>query len=168
MNTSDTDLLAIQAKVEETIEKCLSSDIGDIFLVIDLIKSMESRLKELRSQVTELAINRLKIAGATKPGKAIIIGGMMRWAGASKETKSINLQATAEGMMKATGGDWQRFTDCLSTSAFKPGECRKAIAASIVKDVFFDKLFVTTEKWKLDEKDAPVAALQEINLAFLK
>lgn len=167
MNTSDTDLLAIQAKVEETIEKCLSSDIGDIFLVIDLIKSMESRLKELRSQVTELAINRLKIAGATKPGKAIIIGGMMRWAGASKETKSINLQATAEGMMKATGGDWQRFTDCLSTSAFKPGECRKACKES-GSDTLFDTLFSTTEKWKLDERDAPVAALQEINLAFLK
>ena len=168
MNTSDTDLLAIQAKVEETIEKSHSAEIGDIFLTIDLIKSMEARLKELRSQVSEVAITRLTIAGATKPGNAIIIGGMMRWAGASKEVKSRNLRDTTEGMMKAVGGDWQRFTDCLSTNAFKPGECRKAIAESFPGDFLFDKLFVTTEKWKLDERDFPVAALQEINTAFLK
>ena len=167
MNTSDTDLLAIQAKVEETIEKCQSEEIGDIFLTIDLIKSMEARLKELRSQVSELAIHRLIIAGATKPGKAIKIGEMMRWAGASKEVKSINLQATAEGMMRAVGGDWELFTDCLSTSAFKPGECRK-LCAQYGDETLFDRLFVTNEKWKLDEKDAPVAALQEINTAFLK
>ena len=167
MNTSDTDLLAIQAKVEETIENAHFVNVGDIFLTIDLIKSMEARLKELRSQVSEKAIERLKFAGATAPGKAIVIGGMMRWAGASKEVKSINLQATAEGMMKAVGGDWERFTDCLSTSAFKPGECRKAIAETGDKTLF-DTLFVTTEKWKLDEKDAPVAAVQEINLAFWK
>lgn len=167
MNTSDTDLLAIQAKVEMTLECANELEIGNIFLTIDLIKSMEARLKELRSQVSEVAIEKLKAAGAITPGKAIVIGGMMRWAGASKEVKSINLQATAEGMMKAVIGDWERFTDCLSTSAFKPGECRKACKES-GSDTLFDTLFLTTEKWKLDERDAPVAALQEINLAFLK
>ena len=48
-----------------------------------------------------------------------------------------------------------------------PPECRKVLAEN--RDATsFDQLFVTTEKWKLDERDVPVAALQEINLSFLK
>jgi hypothetical protein len=133
---------------------------GEVINVQGLINEMITELQRLKKEVTWRAVELLVDQGPQK------IGEMSYWPGADKEYKSRDLVKTTNAVIEACGGDWQRFTDCLSSNAFKPGAVRDLLTEAGIPDQF-DVLFETVERWDVrDGKRAP--KLQSLNEAFIK
>lgn len=139
----------------------IDTDFGDIINTIGLISEAKARLTELQKLAEEIAVEQLRRDGRKT------IGTCSYWAGPTRTYKSKDLLATVEVVFQASGGDWSRFTDCLSTGAMKHGAVRKLLTDAGTPEKF-DEVFETVETWDLKDDGEKKPRLQKVDSKFLK
>lgn len=150
--TTQDDLKVITSKVSTVSDLAFDERIN----LIGLIGDMTCRLHELKQQAEDAAIEYIGTHGEQ------VIGVIRYYVGPNKTTKPIDLAKAAEGMLNMSGGDWQTFTDCLSSGAFKPGACRKLFELNRGD---FNAFFETVETNELREGKPK---LQKFDPRFVK
>jgi len=148
------------APVNAAVAMLDDADFAGVINVLGIIAECKRGLAELQKLAEAVAVERLEAIGPQ------VIGSIRYYAGVSKTTKPRDLREAVEAIMHASGGEWPRFVDCLSSNALKTGECRKLFAEAGSPELF-DVVFETVEKAELKEGKAP-KELQTINLAFVK
>lgn len=156
-----TDLaVRVQRVSELSSELTTATPINEVLNVIGLFGEAKAVLAEMQKAAEEIAVEILK-----RDGEATI-GTVRWWAGVSKTTKCKSLKAAAEMIFQASGGDWDKFVDCLSSDAIKHGAAKKLFIEAKMPEKY-EQAFETKEKGKL-ESDAPKKTLQKLDSKYLK
>lgn len=151
-------LAPIEAKVDVIDE---TTGFDDIANTLGLIADIKRLLEEKRDQVEAAAVAYIKAHGEQT------IGDVRYFVGFPKTVKPRDLRAAVEALMTATGGDFARFTDCLSAGALKHGECRKVFEAAGTPQRYAE-VFETKSEPKLEEGKPAAKRLQKVDQKFLK
>lgn len=78
-------------------------------------------------------------------------------------TKCVDVPGAVQAIFVATGGDFDRFCEHLSSGAIKHGASKQTLSPEE-----FDRLFVVTREPELSADEATPARLKKINLAFIR
>lgn len=152
----DTDLATLNASVSSLD----SADFPRIVEVLEKIAQAKRWLADLQREAEAVGVVSLQASGS------IELNGVRYYAGATKDYKPRDIKALAEAVMQASGGDWERFIQCLSSGAFKAGACRQLFEESH-DDGKFVEVFEVIEKWEMRE-GKPQAKLQKVPLGMLR
>lgn len=142
----------------------------DAIIVLEFGGASKARLLEAMNfvdalkEVTRSLSERLEAAAIAwiEQNGEIESGEIRYYVGPNKTTKCLDLKATVEAVLTATGGDTDAFVRTLSTSAFKHGACREVLPPED-----YAALFKTTETPDLKTGVAS-KRLQKVNERFLK
>lgn len=151
-----TDLATLNANVAQLNP----ADFPRIVEVLEKIAQAKRWLAELQREAEGKAVESLQASGGVE------LNGVRWYAGATKDYKPRDIKALAEAVMQASGGDWERFIQCLSSGAFKAGACRQLFEESHDGGKF-GEVFDVIEKWEMRE-GKPQAKLQKMPLALVK
>lgn len=98
----------------------------------------------------------------------IEFGTIRYYVGPEKKTKCRDQQATADAILTACGGDWERFASCLASGAFKHGAVRVLLDQAGTPEKFGD-LFEVVETQELKEgKAVTVKKLHKVDERFIR
>jgi hypothetical protein len=121
--------LQLKEKAEELTPL---SDPAEAANLLGLVAEAERRLDDIKSQIKVAMLQIL----TNQPNQSFTHGVIRYYIGTKKSTKPTALKAVAEAVLTATGGDLDGFTQCLSTNAFKPGQCREVLGQATWDTVF--------------------------------
>lgn len=150
------DLAKIESDVLTLADDAMPEQVLSLMNAVDVVKG---KLKAVAAMLEQKAIEYIEAHGP------IECGDMRYIVGTEKIVKCRNVRAAAEKLIDVTGGDWDKFAECLSSGAFKYGSVRTACADAGQPEIF-DVLFETTEKKALDSK--PLKRLQKIDTRFVR
>lgn len=121
----DTALTALREVLNGEIAKLgIDSNPNDILTLRARLGFFVAMAKELKARLDEEVL----LAWLIKHGE-LEVGEVRLYAGIEKTTKLAAPMAVAvEKLMEATGGDMARLCELFSTSAIKPGACKKVLS----------------------------------------
>jgi hypothetical protein len=128
----------------------------EVLDVLQRISVAKQAIKELEAMAEESAIQWIDQNGD------IVVGDVRYYVGKTKTTKCVDVRATMDAALTATGGDVDAMTELLSSGAWKHGACRKVLSPDD-----YERLFITTEKPDL-KTDEPKRSLQRVDQRFVK
>jgi len=155
--------LSLRERLEEITPLSPPEDCHNL---LGLITDAKRILKELE----DAARARMQEIVEATPSKSVTLGHIRYYIGTEKIVKPTTLSAVGVQIFIAAGGSWEDFVQCLSMSAFKPGECRKTLRrfhGEEAGDKIFDAVFSTTEKTEVREgKPVKSVGLQRYDTRF--
>ena len=127
----------------------------EAFLLRTKLEAAQRRIKDTLKQLDAFLVDWM-------PGncREFTIADTVYYVASNKKVKPKSLTSAVDAIFRASEGDWERFTDCLSANALKVGECRKVLGDQ------FDSFFETTVEMDLEHK--PVKSLHSVNKKFLR
>jgi hypothetical protein len=145
------------AKIENGILE-LNPDVPEekLFEMISAVGAAKTVVKELDRMLDNAMYERLLVC------REIIYGDIRYYLGEDKTVKCVDVRATMNAVLDASGGDLDKMSECLSSNAFKPGETRKLLPSEV-----FDECFETKVKPTIRE-GRPSKAVLQANMRFLK
>lgn len=96
----------------------------------------------------------------------LTIGHIRYYIGKETKVKCKSVRNAVEAVLKATGGDADKFTECLSANAFKPGATRDMFLAEGVGE-FYTEVFEVVEEAEL-KTGKPKTGLKSVDTRFIK
>lgn len=97
---------------------------------MELVRMLGEVHREMREHVEAAAVKFIEAHGAFEDGPK------RYYVGTNKTTKCLNVRATIEAILQASGGDFDVLVDCLSSNALKHGASRKVLGDQTKK--FFE------------------------------
>lgn len=141
-----------------------ADDRDSIAAKLAMMEAIWQWAKDAKSAIEQSAIERLKEIGGS-----VRVGEICYWVGREKkDPKCVNIKATVEALMDATGGDFEKFCQHLSANAIKHGAAKKTLGpdefARLFRQETVDKLQSggEAEAAKAEQKllSAPIAILE--------
>ena len=133
-------------------------DAGNAMEVLSLMKVLVKQAREDVKTGEQAVMAWMKANGITD---LEVSEDIRYYVGTVKRTKILDLRATAEAILDATGGDLDAFCEALSANAIKPGHAKKLLGKA-----WGDHFDVTEE---LDLKTGkPKKALKLADKRYLK
>lgn len=121
ITTRKTNVLDSCLDALDIIESGLATD-DQCLLALDLAAKFKEAAREVSERVNKAVLARLL------PSNGELTMGPKKWyVGKEKTVKCRNVRSAVEALMQATGGDYDRFVECLSSNAFKPAATMKAL-----------------------------------------
>jgi hypothetical protein len=114
-----------------------------------VLAKMKATLKDCQDEYEMQMLEIIKVRGAFQ------LGEMKYCAGVKKSDKQAKPKDILMALSKAVGKDFEKITNCLASSCFKPGESKKVLG----KDT---KLF-----WSEESDTLKTSVLKTINTKFL-
>lgn len=147
LTTIERDILAINDE----------ADAQHIARTIQRVEWLTGRARELDKLLKQALIEYLDQPGGPQE---INIGDVRYYVGNKKTIKCRDNRRTVEALLNATGGDFEKFVECLSSNALKHGACRTVLGDE------FDSHF--EEKVDTDLKTgAPTREVKRIDARFM-
>ena len=157
MTASDTQNQLMRRDILATIASLSpESPHDDVLDVLQRIAAAKQTINEMELLANDAAIQWIDANGD------LVVGDVRYYVGVNKTTKCVDVRATMEAALTATGGDVDAMTELLGSGAWKHGACRKVLDADD-----FHRLFITTEKSNL-KSDEPERSLQRVDQRFVK
>jgi hypothetical protein len=131
----------------------------------DTLLEFHERMKFYKQESTRMLkiVEQAMISFINAHGPIELGNGVRYYVAHPKDTKCNNVAQTVEAIFEATGGDFVRSCECLSTSAIKHGAAKK-----ILPPEKFEELFTVTVKDKLETGEAAPKKLQKADDRFAR
>lgn len=123
---------------------------------IDRIDFLKRTARELDQQLKAALIEWIDANGE------ITIGESRYYVGSKKAVKCRDAEQTLEALMTATGGDFAKVCDCLTSNAWKHGAAR-----GVLDDAEFERCFHTVVQ-KEAKTGRAVREVKQINERFVR
>jgi hypothetical protein len=151
-----TDIIPTPVEVRRILPTDSHDAIANKLMALDRFTEW---LKETRSQVEQEAQDWINENGSVTVGTTRYYVGVTK-----KPPKCVNVPAAVEAILKAVGGDFDRFTEHLSAGAIKYGAAKQTLPAEA-----YGLLFVREEVTELQTENAgkPAAKLQKVDTRYL-
>jgi hypothetical protein len=127
----------------------------EIARILNTLGAMKERIKEVEKLIEAQLVERINQAGP------FVLGTVRYYVGKKKTTKCVNVPGALEAVLLAVGGDWEKFTEFLSSQPVKYGAAKGILDAET-----WGTLFKVEEEDELKEGSA--ARLMKTDTKFLK
>ncbi len=135
---NETAIVAIEKNVLGDLSEC---DHDQVMKVWDLTLFYTKEIKRVKELVEAEVIK-----WCQKNGDLVVSDQIRYYAGKDRTVKCVDVPATVEAVMQATGGDFKAFCDVLASNAIKNGAAKRVLTPEL-----YGKLFQTVEKDSLEE-----------------
>lgn len=149
-----------QDKLDELHHAALAinheSVIDDVAMKVQMIEAAKKRIAEIEADMKRQLIEWIEANGP------LVINETKYYVGDRKDTKCVDVPATVQALLEATGGDFGKVCECLASQPVKHGASKRVLSADQ-----YDALFKVETVPVLKEGVAQ-KQLQKVNTNFLR
>ena len=150
-----TDIIPTTQAHIEIIESG-DATVDQVLMAQEFIKKLGEIHRELKEKLELATIAYIEKNGEIRDGERRF------YVGPNKSTRCVDVRKTVEAVFEVSGGDFDVFVECLSSSAFKPAATKKVLGDKA------SELFIDTETKDLKTGELGKKRLQEVDYSKIQ